>query len=64
MKNGLVHKAGDVDTLREHIDLLAYDVDLRDRLRVNSLANIKSLTWSEAAKSLVATYRECLGIDR
>jgi len=64
MKNGLVHKAGDVDTLRQHIDLLASDVDLRESLRAHSLENIKNLTWSEAGKSLVAAYRECLGIDR
>ena len=63
MKNGLVHKAGDVNTLREHIDLLASNIDLRERLRTHSLENIKSLTWSEAAKSLVAAYRECLGGD-
>lgn len=64
MKNGLVHKAGDVDMLREHIDLLASNIGLRERLRAHSLENIKSLTWSEAAKSLVAAYRECLGRDR
>ena len=64
MKNGLVHKAGDVDMLREHIDLLASNIGLRERLRAHSLENIKSLTWSEAAKSLVAAYRECLGRDK
>jgi len=64
MKNGLVHKAGDVETLREQIDLLASNKGLLNRLRANSLADVNSLTWSEAAKSLVTAYRECIGIDR
>ena len=63
MKNGLVHKAGDVDMLRQHIDTLASDKELLECLRANSLADVKSLTWSEAAKSLVAAYQNCLGIN-
>lgn len=63
MKNGLVHKAGDINALREHIDMLASDAELLERLRANSLADINSLTWSEAAKNLVAAYQNCLGIE-
>lgn len=60
MKDGLVHKPGDVDTLRNHIDLLASDKNLRERLQANSLAGVASLTWTEAAKRLVKAYQECL----
>lgn len=62
MKNGLIHKAGDVNALQEHIDMLASDAELLERLRANSLVDVNSLTWSEAAKSLVTVYRNCLGI--
>ena len=60
MKDGLIHKPGDTDTLRDHIDLLASDKNLRNRLQVNSLAGAASLTWAEAAKRLVKVYQECL----
>ena len=60
MKDGLIHKPGDVDTLRNHIDLLATDKNLRERLQANSLAGVASLTWTEAAKRLVKAYQECL----
>ena len=64
MKNGLVHKAGDIDTLRQHIDLLASNKELLERLRANSLADINGLIWSKAAKSLVTAYRQCLDANR
>ena len=60
MKDGLIHKPGDVDMLRDHIDLLASDKNLRGRLQANSLAGVASLTWVEAAKRLVKAYQECL----
>jgi len=60
MKNCLVHKPGDVATLRNHIDLLASDRKLFSRLRENSLASVNELTWEKATQSLVAAYRECL----
>lgn len=62
MKNGLIHKAGDVNALQEHIDMLASNTGLLERLRANSLMDVNSLTWSEAAQSLVTVYRNCLGI--
>jgi glycosyltransferase involved in cell wall biosynthesis len=59
MQDGLVHKPGDVDTLRDHIDLLASDKNLRNRLQANSLTGVAGLTWTEAAKRLVKAYQEC-----
>jgi glycosyltransferase involved in cell wall biosynthesis len=64
MKNGLVHDAGDVDTLQKHIDLLASDKELLGRLRASSIADINKVTWSETAKSMVTAYRQCLRVDR
>lgn len=60
MKDSLIHKPGDVNTLRDQIDLLASDRELLWRLRDNSLAGLSELTWEKASKLLVAAYRECL----
>lgn len=62
MKDSLIHKPGDVDTLRDHIDLLARDLNLRDRLRANSLAGASSLTWADAAKNMIQCYQEILNV--
>jgi len=63
MKNGLVHKAGDVKTLGQHIDLLASDKDLLAHLRANSLATVSDVTWENASKILVRVYQECIGYE-
>ena len=60
MKEGLLHKPGDVQALRSHIDMLASDRNLLLRLQTNSLASVSALTWEKAAESLIAAYRECL----
>jgi len=60
MKDGLIHKPRDVGSLRDHIDLLALDKNLRARLQANSLAGVASLTWTEATKRLVEAYQRCL----
>jgi glycosyltransferase involved in cell wall biosynthesis len=64
MKDGLIHTPGDVKTLRDHIDLLASDKSLFNRLRSNSLAAISELTWDKAVERLVMAYRECLDEKR
>jgi glycosyltransferase involved in cell wall biosynthesis len=64
MKDGLIHKSGDTNTLRDHIDLLASDKNLRERLQANSLAGVASLTWTEAAKKLVKIYQECFSEEK
>ncbi|MCK4783097.1 MAG: glycosyltransferase family 4 protein [Desulfobacteraceae bacterium] len=63
MKDSLIHKPGDVDTLRDHIDLLASDRELLSRLRDNSLAGLSELTWAEATRKLLKAYQESLGAD-
>jgi len=64
MKEGLIHKTGDIATLRDHIDLLASDKNLYDRLRTNSLAGLARLTWAEATKMLLKAYQECLSEEK
>jgi glycosyltransferase involved in cell wall biosynthesis len=59
-KDALVHKPGDVATLREHIDMLASDTQLFSRLRNSSLAGVPELTWDKAADCLVRAYQKCL----
>jgi glycosyltransferase involved in cell wall biosynthesis len=60
MKNSLVHKPGDVDTLSRHIDMLASNRALFFKLRKDSLAGVKDLTWESAIQSLIKAYRQCL----
>jgi glycosyltransferase involved in cell wall biosynthesis len=60
-ENALVHDVGDVDTLREHIDTLAFDRAFYHKLRQNSLAAMKDLTWDRSADVLVGVYRDLLG---
>ena len=65
MQEGLVHKVGDVQSLCEHIDLLASDRQFFQKLQEQSIAclSLADLTWEKAAKTLVAAYHECLNID-
>jgi len=63
-KDALVHKVGDITTLREHIDMLASDRNLLSRLHTNSLASISDLTWDKAAESLIRAYQECLNTTK
>lgn len=60
MRDALVHKVGDVDSLRQHIDVLNSDRSLYTKLRNNSLAALDQLTWEKATQRLVKAYRECL----
>lgn len=63
MKNGLIHKPGDVDTLRNHIDLLTSDRKMLSHLRDNSFAGIYEVSWEKAAETLVDIYRQTLDSD-
>ncbi len=56
-ENALVHDVGNVDLLRQHIDLLAFDRDLYRRLRKNSMASMQDLTWDKSVDILVDIYR-------
>ncbi|MHC4543147.1 MAG: glycosyltransferase family 4 protein [Planctomycetota bacterium] len=60
MHDALVHKEGDVDCLREHIDMLASDRSFYLGLKNNSLAGLGELTWEKAAETLVNVYHETI----
>lgn len=62
MHDALVHKAGDVDSLREHIDMVASNRSFYQKLRNNSLAGLEQLTWEKAAEVLVDIYHETLAL--
>lgn len=57
MESGLIHKAGDVDTLAKHITMLHEDRGLLQRLRANSLITMDKMTGGE---SLLQAYRQIL----
>jgi glycosyltransferase involved in cell wall biosynthesis len=57
-KNSLIHSAGDVQTLREHLLLLKQDRNLLSQLRESSITSVKNLTWSDAGKVLAKIYRQ------
>ncbi|MBN1788207.1 MAG: glycosyltransferase family 4 protein [Sedimentisphaerales bacterium] len=63
MHDSLVHNVGDVDTLREHIDLLANDSSFYQKVRKNSIAGINDLTWDRASELLLSAYQRCLNGD-
>jgi glycosyltransferase involved in cell wall biosynthesis len=55
-RQGLVHEAGDVSTLTAQLRTLAQDRELLARLRSETVAGLGRLTWSHAARELVAVY--------
>ncbi len=59
-KNALVHPAGDVNRLMEHITMLHEDRTLLDRLGAASLEDISEITWRAAGVKLLEVYREIL----
>ena len=62
LEQGLVHEAGDTQTLTEHLHRLDQDQRLLSRLRAQALANSRTLTWSAAGERLAEAYGE--GLDR
>jgi glycosyltransferase involved in cell wall biosynthesis len=54
--DALVHPAGDVGTLKEHLASLAGDPERLARLRAASLEGIGELTWDAAAGALLDAY--------
>jgi glycosyltransferase involved in cell wall biosynthesis len=58
METGLVHKVGDIQALRQHIDLLYHDRSLLSLLRMNSLNVAPALTWAAGGKRLLEVYRD------
>ena len=64
MTNALVHPAGDAATLAQHLTLLTEKPQLLHRLRVKSLEEAATLSWSCAARELLQRYRDCLAARR
>jgi glycosyltransferase involved in cell wall biosynthesis len=56
--DALVHAAGDENTLREHMTRLCGEPATLARLRDASLAGLRDLTWSAAARALLDAYGE------
>jgi glycosyltransferase involved in cell wall biosynthesis len=55
--NSLVHAAGDVAALTEHINRLNQDRMLLSKLREQGLRDVPALTWEAAGHSLIKAYQ-------
>jgi len=60
MVNALVHKAGDVSALTEHITMLHRDRVLLQTLRTESLKSIREISWTAAGARLFNVYQETI----
>jgi glycosyltransferase involved in cell wall biosynthesis len=60
MENALVHRAGDVKTLEEHITILHNDRALLKSLRDASLSTIHEITWQAAGRQLHDVYQRVI----
>jgi glycosyltransferase involved in cell wall biosynthesis len=60
LENGLIHRAGDVGTLAEHITMLDQDGGLRRRLREASLRTAHEITWRAAGVRLLEVYSQAI----
>jgi glycosyltransferase involved in cell wall biosynthesis len=58
METGLVHPAGDVQALRQHITKMYEDRALLDRFRSASLRMVPEMTWSAVGVRLLQVYRD------
>lgn len=58
--NALVHRIGDVATLREHITMLVENRDLLARLRAGCLQTAPGVTWTAAGRRLLDVYRDVI----
>jgi glycosyltransferase involved in cell wall biosynthesis len=54
--NALVHRAGDVAALEQHITAVDHDRDLLARLRRRGLETAPSITWTAAGTMLLGAY--------
>jgi len=64
MENALVHRAGDVDQLTKHLDLLDANRDLLQKLREESLRTADEITWKSAGRKLLETYQQTIAAYR
>jgi glycosyltransferase involved in cell wall biosynthesis len=60
MENSLVHHAGDVSSLSQHITMLHEDRALLERLRAASLSTVSEITWTAAGVRLLQAYCETI----
>jgi glycosyltransferase involved in cell wall biosynthesis len=60
LENAMVHPAGDVDTLAQHMTMLHEDRNLYNRLRENSLRTASQMTWGYSGVRLLEVYRNIL----
>ncbi len=64
MENALVHRAGDVETLTQHITTLHQDRQLLETLQASSLRTVEDLTWKAASRRLLDAYWEAFSASR
>jgi glycosyltransferase involved in cell wall biosynthesis len=62
MNNALVHHAGDVEALTQHITMVHEDRALLAKLRKTGLDGLGDLTWTAAGRTLLDVYRETVSI--
>lgn len=60
-ENALVHRAGDVDALKEQFTMLHEDRDLLAGLRAGALRTAPDYTWRRAGVRLLGVYRDVVG---
>lgn len=60
MQTALVHRIGDVETLRQHITMVYEDRQLLRKLRAASIARASEFTWKAAGEKLLDIYRRML----
>lgn len=60
LNNALIHQAGDIKTLTQHISLLEENRELLGKLRASSLSTIHEITWQAAGTRLLNVYRDIL----
>lgn len=60
MRNALVHRAGDVAALSEHLTLVHRDRALLRRLREGCLSTAPTVTWKAAGERLLQVYEDIL----
>jgi glycosyltransferase involved in cell wall biosynthesis len=60
MENALVHRAGDVETLTEHLNLLNEDRPVLEKLRAASLRTVNEITWTAAGVRLLNVYHDAI----
>lgn len=60
MENALVHPAGDVATLAQHLNMLHEDRNLLEKLRAASLSSAPELSWAAAGRKMRSEYLKAL----